>query len=245
MKKNHYIELLKTIEKQISEKEFQKAYELISEELSMPYIPSDIEQKLKELLIDINKNLNINASTKLLPIDKIVDFILDDSTKLEAKDGLVKLLGNFNIKNNLDEIEVILLSPKVELFIKNQIIEILANNNIENTIKLSYGIKIIEFVPKLIISKSLKFKKEIQNDLTNLLIGHDLEMTVAIEMLKIISISIVLLDKTLEDYSLALTLLAAKATNNIDLINKLKPNKNDEMINLERKIKELQKFIDK
>ncbi len=244
MKKNHYIELITNIKNHIKADKFEEAYKLISEELSMPYIPMETEKELKELLIDINKNLDIDSSFKTIPLDKIIDFIIDESTNLEAKDGLVALLNNFNLNDNLDEIDVILSSPKVELFVKSQIIEALAKQNIDQKVDITYGIQSFEVNPVEIMKHANEFNTKTVDKLSNILKENELELTVANEMLRIVSISSVILNELEVDYSLALALLSAKATNNEKLLNEIEIEET-EIHETEKKIKQIQKLIDK
>ena len=94
---NYYEELIKNIEELISSNKLDEARKLINEELSLPYIPKDIEEKLLIYSDTLKENSRVRNS---LDDDEIVEYLLSkDEKQLIAVDTLSK-------KNLRDYIDV-------------------------------------------------------------------------------------------------------------------------------------------
>lgn len=95
---NYYDELLDNIDSLINNKEYSEAQSLIKNELNLPYIPSEIEEKLNEYLILINE---ATFTLKSLTDEDILNYLnLDETKQLIAVDELSR-------KNLRDYIDVI------------------------------------------------------------------------------------------------------------------------------------------
>lgn len=96
---NYYDETLNTIQKHLVNKEYDKAYLLIQNELSMPYIPSDFEYKLKSILKTFDYSF---SKDDLINENNIENFLYsDDQKQLIAVD----YLNNCNLRNYIDLID--------------------------------------------------------------------------------------------------------------------------------------------
>lgn len=94
---NYYEELIKNIEELISSNKLNEAGKLINEELSLPYIPKDIEEKLLIYSDTLKENSRVRNS---LDDDEIVEYLFSkDEKQLIAVDTLSK-------KNLRDYIDV-------------------------------------------------------------------------------------------------------------------------------------------
>lgn len=91
---NYYEELIIKINDYIDNNELDIALRLINEELNMPYIPKDINNKLNELLVSIKDKDVDNYKSKVYDDQKLDDLL--------GGDNLNQLLGvNILIEKNL------------------------------------------------------------------------------------------------------------------------------------------------
>lgn len=93
---NYYDELLENINKLIKDGSIDEAKSLIINELNMPYIPSDIEDRLKEYLIQIKASTN---ALKSLTEEDIIPYLTD---KPEKQLIGVDALGKKNLRDYID-----------------------------------------------------------------------------------------------------------------------------------------------
>lgn len=85
---NYYDELLVNIDKLISSNELDEAKRLVENELSLPYIPRDIEEKLLEYSKQFKHSIKVN---KTIEIDEIIEYLSgNDEHQLIAVDALSK-----------------------------------------------------------------------------------------------------------------------------------------------------------
>lgn len=101
--KKYYEEIKNKIDSSLKEKNFDFAFKLIEEELSMPYIPLEFEKYLNGVLskIPIPKEFNNSSFT----IEKIVDLLIKLDNDENDYSKLISQLNKFNLKNNLEEVE--------------------------------------------------------------------------------------------------------------------------------------------
>ena len=98
---NYYEELEISIENHLKQEEYEQALEMIETELSMPYVPVKLLEKLKvyqkECLVALNKEKNYAIS-----FDVISDWLFDvDALKVEAA---ILALSDLNLRNYVKEI---------------------------------------------------------------------------------------------------------------------------------------------
>lgn len=148
----YYEDLLNTVNKEINDGNFATALDLIEKELSMPYVPSDVEKKLKEHLGNIPKN----SSIKKLSDEDIISYLKSDETKqLIAIDEL----NDRNLREYLDICEEYLTSNGY-INAKVLLVHSLISQDINEEIKmLNEGIE-YKFIPKYVMlpEESLGFK---------------------------------------------------------------------------------------
>ena len=93
---NYYDEILIKIENLISNSKYDEAKSLIITELSVPYIPKDIEKKFNEYLNLIKEK---TFTIKNLSDEEIIVYLNDDSIKQLIA---VKELNNKNLRDYID-----------------------------------------------------------------------------------------------------------------------------------------------
>ena len=103
MKNKYYSEIKNKIENSLENKDFDFAFNLIKEELSMPYIPLEFEKYLTESIEKIP--LNEKESSLLFSIEKIIDLLIKVDNDKNDYSKLINQLEKFNLKTNIDEIE--------------------------------------------------------------------------------------------------------------------------------------------
>lgn len=95
---NYYEELIKNIEDLLNNKKYDEAKSIIDNELNLPYVPKEIEEKLNQYLLIIK---DATFALKLLSDEEIEAYLKDNETKqLIAVDELSK-------RNLRDYIDVI------------------------------------------------------------------------------------------------------------------------------------------
>lgn len=142
---NYYDEIITKIEKLIDEQDYQQAFAVITNELSMPYIPSDIEAKLVFFLNEIKGN---NQSGRVFNIEMLDDYLFsEDINKISRA---INYLADSNIRNHLDSVREFLLSDKPN-GLKCMLVDILAEQNITEELVMLKDDLYYEFTPSYII----------------------------------------------------------------------------------------------
>lgn len=99
---NWYEEIITEIRQLIEQKQYEQASALVTKELSMPYIPSDIEKQLQQLQKDIRYGKSENRVVQESSLDQILmDLYGDASRQLAA----VNALMGRNLRQLTDEIQ--------------------------------------------------------------------------------------------------------------------------------------------
>lgn len=103
---NYYDEILEEIQNLLHAKRYEEAKALIEKELSMPYIPCEVEEKLKQLFRDYR----YESSEKKGIVQKDIDEFLD-GLKGDAQQQLlsVQALSKLNLRQYIDEIQQYLM----------------------------------------------------------------------------------------------------------------------------------------
>lgn len=97
-----YLEAINNIKSLISEEKYIEANFILNEELSQPYIPSDVEEVLISLKKDLNYYLVEDKNYKNIDIDKILRMLKgNEKSQLYA----ANLLCDIDLKEVIDEIK--------------------------------------------------------------------------------------------------------------------------------------------
>lgn len=109
---NYYAELEQEIETLLNHQEIEKAYDLVKEELSMPYIPAKFMEKLEAWEKECKVALKIPIIPKI-DFEMIRSFILDPDEGLNQA-GLSEL-SKLNLRHYLDEIQKLFTESKSDI----------------------------------------------------------------------------------------------------------------------------------
>lgn len=105
---NYYDECFQKIEQLIQDEKYQEAIRLISEELSMPYVPMDVENKLREYLVQCPKP----SAHRDLSDEEIEEWLfLDETHQLLA----VQSLSKRNIRSFMDLVKDVFMNTTSDL----------------------------------------------------------------------------------------------------------------------------------
>ena len=139
-----YDEILNDIKQALEDGDLEKAHALIDNELNMPYIPPEVEEKLKALNKDLHYQESEKSTKTEIPLDDLLRLL-----KGNEKSQLVASvqLANRNLRNCLDEIKDWLSkNPCVEA--ASYIIEALSEQKIETEIDYNKNGNLIHFSTK-------------------------------------------------------------------------------------------------
>ena len=138
---NYYDELIKKIESYIENNQFNQAINEIDEELKMPYVPLDIETRLKEYL----KMIKVPESRqKSFSDDDIIEYLKGDEEKqLIAVDCLSKK----NLRDYIDICEDYLNNTNIYKNAKALLIDSLINQEINHNFSCINDCSLLKFNP--------------------------------------------------------------------------------------------------
>lgn len=142
---SYYLSLLKEIQTQMDGKFYQSAYELIHQELELPYVPKEalevLEVYQKECLIHMDKPIRSPDDEQLL------EWVKGD---LNQQEKAVSLLQNLNLRNYHEEVQFLLNSDILDEY-KGELIEALMEQKIDEPYMIIKNGLEITFVPSSII----------------------------------------------------------------------------------------------
>lgn len=143
----YYLSLLKEIQKQMDDKCYYQAYDMIHQELEMPYVPKEVLEVLevyqKECLIHMDKPIRSPDD------EQLVSWIHGDELQMEKA---VSELENRNLRNYYDEVQSLLNSNLMNEF-KGELIEALMAQKIDDSYTMEKNGLEITFVPSAIVSR--------------------------------------------------------------------------------------------
>lgn len=138
-----YQEILAEIDQLIELGKWQEAYMKILHELSMPYIPSEVEAYLLELKKSYEASENLKKQGRLLSEEELFDYLKGD---LAHQMMAVAQLCERNLRNYLDVIQEV-LSSKPHILLQAVIIEALINQQIHESMTIEQDGLQITFEP--------------------------------------------------------------------------------------------------
>lgn len=137
---NHYEQCIAKIEMFIQQGDFNKANEILAEELAMPYIPQEyliVFEKLKRLI----PNENNKGSKYYENLEDIESAII--STK-ENKIKAIMSLEHMNLRPHLNRIRKWFLDENIDNWIKQELLIILLEQGIEGSMEVKFNNEVIE-----------------------------------------------------------------------------------------------------
>lgn len=144
MENNYYTEIIASIETCLEEGQFSEADRLIQNELKMPYIPHEIEEKLKKLQIEVRAN-TVKRPT-ILTTDEIASGLKGElSLQLQA----IEALHHHNCRDLLDEIQSY-LNQHPHPNLQALLVDTLIDQQITDEITIEHYGNEICFVPRYV-----------------------------------------------------------------------------------------------
>ncbi len=139
---NYYDDILKKIKDLYEQKEYLKASMIIDEELNMPFVPSDFEEKLLDLKDQYSELIKDNAL--IVDDDDLAAFLFADPYKQLIA---ANYLDGLNLRNYLDLIDRFLRSDG-DRHAKSLLIASLIDQGIKEKMTLLDNDLTIEFIPE-------------------------------------------------------------------------------------------------
>ena len=141
----YYQSLLKEIEKQINEERFASAYELICQELEMPYVEKEALEALESYKSICKPNLVSQSNS--LDLNKIHSYIYGT---LDQKICAIEMLESMNLRMYHDEVQILLDSDLPDEY-KGELIEALMEQRIDDPFEIVKSGLQITFIPSSIL----------------------------------------------------------------------------------------------
>ena len=135
---NYYDETIENIKKLIDEGNYQEASFLIKKEMEMPYIPEKYEKVFEELALTIISN--VDKPQKQLSANEILDLIENKSKEAPA---YLSKLSDFNLRNNMEQIESIFSNGEIANEIKLVLFIMVVSQGIDSNYEIN-GVKVDE-----------------------------------------------------------------------------------------------------
>ena len=141
----YYQSLLKEIEKQINEERYASAYELICQELEMPYVEKEALEALENYKSICKPNLVSQSNS--LNLNKIHSYIYGT---LDQKICAIQMLESMNLRMYHDEVQILLDSDLPDEY-KGELIEALMEQRIDDPFEIVKSGLQITFIPSSIL----------------------------------------------------------------------------------------------
>lgn len=138
----YYEDILKKVETQMAEQDFQDAFNILEEELSMPYIPKEYEEKLIAYYNQCRGEVKLNTTRQYSEED--IEALLKGS--LEEQFLAIEQLKKSNIRNHMDEIQDY-LKHNPHYLVRSFLMEALMEQNITDEITAEMDGLEVTFTP--------------------------------------------------------------------------------------------------
>ncbi len=143
---SYYHSLLNEIHKLMDASSFQNAYDLIHQELQMPYVPKEVLEVLQADAQECQMHLQPKHA---LMSEEISDLVQGSTAKKELA---VSYLLNMNLRFYTEEVQMLLESEILDEY-KGELIEALMAQKIDTPFQISKSGLQITFVPSAILTK--------------------------------------------------------------------------------------------
>lgn len=143
---SYYQSLFAEIQKKMQQEQYQEAYDLIHQEISLPYVPSDCLERLEDYRKDC---LPYVQKTHSLQVDKILSWIYEDRQKQEL---VIPFLKELNLRQYTREVQD-LLNAEVLDECKGELIEYLMEQKIDTPFQIEKNGLEITFIPSAILDE--------------------------------------------------------------------------------------------
>lgn len=144
---SYYQTLLGDVVKLFQEKKFEKASQLINEELSMPYVPAEAQQILEQYQEECRPYL---SRTRHVSDEELEQWCENGSES--QKERAVTALLSLNLRQYLPEVRKLLLAENLLDEFKGELIEALIEQKLDETLRIrkSDG-RLVSFNPSKIV----------------------------------------------------------------------------------------------
>lgn len=144
---SYYQTLLGDVVKLFQEKKFEKASQLINEELSMPYVPAEAQQILEQYQEECRPYL---SRTRYVSDEELEQWCENGSES--QKERAVTALLSLNLRQYLPEVRKLLLAENLLDEFKGELIEALIEQKLDETLRIrkSDG-RLVSFNPSKIV----------------------------------------------------------------------------------------------
>ena len=142
---SYYQSLITEIQNRLKDSKVSEAYELIHQELSMPYVPQDVMDLLEEYERDCISQMDIQIQK--VDDNQLLSLIHGNEEQMERA---VYELSNMNLRNYSLEVQTLLDSKLLDEF-KGELIEALIEQKIDDPYKIKKDGLEITFIPSSII----------------------------------------------------------------------------------------------
>ncbi|ASZ09293.1 hypothetical protein CK556_02980 [Mesoplasma chauliocola] len=163
---NFYDELIIEIKEFISEHDFDNALLKINQELTMPYVPSDIEEKLTKFKVEIYEKISTKANINNSVNAEYILQLLKSSDREQQAFG-INYLNKINLREHVEEISAILKLENIDNSIKTLILFTLKEQEINKEFDVLYSGAQITWKPiEIDFESNFKFITEIDELIT-------------------------------------------------------------------------------
>ncbi|WP_296241884.1 DUF3196 family protein [uncultured Faecalicoccus sp.] len=142
---SYYQSFFEEIKKKIEGNQYQEAYDMIHQEIALPYVPKDCLELLETYQEMCRDHLRLSTSS--MDAGKIICWIHGSPSQQE---NAVPYLRSLNLRQYLDEVQD-LLNSKICQERKGELIEYLMEQKIDAPFTIEKGGLEIQFVPSVIL----------------------------------------------------------------------------------------------
>jgi len=142
----YYQSFLEQIHEMMDHLQYRSAYDLINQELQVPYVPSDVISILKELSQTCLEHIDTEAPS--VSKQKLMDWISGSDSQ---KEMAVSLLSDLNLRQYTEQVQQ-LLDSTLEDSVKGRLIEALMEQKIDSPFQIEKEGLEVHFIPSVIAS---------------------------------------------------------------------------------------------
>ncbi|MBP3853969.1 MAG: hypothetical protein J6D18_05305 [Erysipelotrichaceae bacterium] len=140
---SYYQSLIQEVQHQMDNEQYQQAISMIEAELALPYVPADALEQLKQLKEDCSVHIEKKA---ILPE---LDTLIHGNQSMQEL--AVSQLMDMNLRNHLEEVEILLNSDDLYNEIKGELIEALMEQKVDIPVHMKRDGCEYTFIPSQII----------------------------------------------------------------------------------------------
>ncbi|MEF9962164.1 MAG: hypothetical protein RSF69_06255 [Erysipelotrichaceae bacterium] len=140
---DYYKKMMDEVRRLMEANEWKEAYEILEEELKMPYIPADSEPILIDLFNRCRSEIQSTKPVQNLDINNLESLL---KGSIDEQFAAVELLKGCNIRLHLDLV-CDYLKSKPHYLVRSMLIETLAQQAIRDEITIDYDGMEVNFVP--------------------------------------------------------------------------------------------------